>query len=58
MLQSNLTAKSVGLEHIKSVPICEITERVMDGEVIVIPGCMQAMGYFEQLREAKILQGK
>lgn len=52
MAYLNLIAKSVGLEYTQSVPFCEITERVMQGEVIVIPECIQALGYFEQLKEA------
>ncbi len=50
----NLTAKSVGLEHTETVPLNQIADRVMRGEVIVLPQCMQAIGYFEQLKQASL----
>lgn len=50
----NLTAKSVGLEHTELVPIEEISDRVMRGEVIVLPKCMQAIDCFEQLTTASL----
>lgn len=54
MAHLNLQAKSVGLEYTESVPDCEISDRVRRGEVIVIPRCMQTLGYFEQLKEASL----
>lgn len=54
MSQRNLIAKSVGLKHTEPVPIDEIAARVRRGEVIVLPNCMQALGYFEQLRAASL----
>lgn len=54
MPQRNLIAKSVGLKHTELVPIDEIGDRLMRKEVIVLPKCMQALGYFEQLRAASL----
>lgn len=54
MLNPNLTATSVGLEHIESVPFDEIYDRVKRGEVIVVPKCLQAIAYFEQLQAASL----
>ena len=50
----NLIAKSVGLEHTETVPLNQVADRVMRGEVIVLPQCMQAIGYFEQLKQASL----
>lgn len=54
MQQRNLIAKSVGLKHTEPVPINEIAERVRRKEIIVVSKCMQALGYFEQLRAASL----
>ncbi len=50
----DLRAESVGFEHTELIPLCEITQRVIDGEIIVVPRCMQAIGYFEQLKQASL----
>lgn len=50
----NLTAKSVGLEHTETVPLNQVADRVMRGEVIVLPQFMQAIGYFEQLKQTSL----
>lgn len=54
MPPSNLTAKSVGLEHTETVPLNSVASRVIRGEVIVLPQCMQALGYFDELKEASL----
>lgn len=53
MPQPNLTAFIVGHEY-TSVPLDEIASRVKQGEVIVLPKCMQAIAYFEQLKAASL----
>ncbi|AFZ19836.1 Rieske 2Fe-2S domain-containing protein [Allocoleopsis franciscana] len=54
MTNLSLTAKSIGFEHIHSIPLHEINDRVMRGEIVVMPKCLQAMGYFERLKEATL----
>jgi nitrite reductase/ring-hydroxylating ferredoxin subunit len=54
MNYSNITAKSVGLGYTESVTLDQVSKRVMNGEVIVIPKCMQAIGFFERMKEATL----
>jgi nitrite reductase/ring-hydroxylating ferredoxin subunit len=47
--------KSVGIDRVEAaIPQLEIAERVLRGEVIVIPQCLQAIGYFDLLRETSL----
>ncbi len=54
MLNLNLTAKRIGVEHTETIPLQNINECVMSGEVIVVPRCLQAIGYFKRLQEASL----
>lgn len=48
-------AKSVRIDGVeKVVPQSEIVDRVLRGEVIVMPQCLQAIGYFDLLRETSL----
>jgi nitrite reductase/ring-hydroxylating ferredoxin subunit len=51
---ANLTAKRLDLNFSEVVPIDLIPERVMGGEVIVMPQAMQAIDCFEPLLEASL----
>lgn len=48
------TANSIGLDHTESIPFNEITKRLLQGEIIVVPQCLQTIGYFEKVRTATL----
>ncbi|MFB2938676.1 Rieske 2Fe-2S domain-containing protein [Aerosakkonemataceae cyanobacterium BLCC-F154] len=48
------TAKSVGLDRTELIPFNEITQRLLRGEIIVVPECLQRIGYFEEIKEASL----
>jgi nitrite reductase/ring-hydroxylating ferredoxin subunit len=54
MINTELKAKSIGIDRTEVVPSCEIVERVKHGEVIIVSRCLQSIGYFECLQETSL----
>ena len=54
MVISNLTFSNIELTHPATTLPLDITQRVIDGEVMVLRKCMQAIGYFKCLQEASL----
>ncbi|MDJ0797439.1 MAG: hypothetical protein QNJ51_11515 [Calothrix sp. MO_167.B12] len=50
----NSKARSVSLKQTKAVPLHEVAARVMQGEIIIVQGCLQAIGYFDRLQKANL----
>jgi len=51
----DLEAKSVSSDGtIQAIPLDEIKYRVITGEVILIPECLQKIGFFEEIKEATL----
>ena len=46
-MSTDVVAERIGHEVTAEVPLDQVVERVTAGEVIVLNGCLQALGYFE-----------
>ncbi|MEY3869714.1 MAG: hypothetical protein RLZZ338_3605 [Cyanobacteriota bacterium] len=54
MINTSITAKSMGIEVQKPVLPIDIYDRVVSAGVILVPNCLQLLEYFDELKEASL----
>jgi nitrite reductase/ring-hydroxylating ferredoxin subunit len=54
MTKSNLEATSIGIDQQTKIPLKNLKQRLLSGEVVVVSECLQGIGYYEQIRQASL----